>query len=123
MSRGASRMVSVPPTDVQMAMAWAHGSSVGELSILAQHHVRVLADEVRYLQAVEDSLLDESALPEGRHVSSVQDASGGLQRWEKVTLVVMLVVVVLAGGALLWLSMMLASATGNAEAGNSTLIN
>jgi hypothetical protein len=102
-----------------MAMAWAHGSSVGELSLLVQHHVRVLADEVRYLQAVEDSLLDETGEVHSRQLSPVLESCGGLQTWEKVLLVAVLVVAVLAGGALLWLSMMMAAATGNAEALNN----
>lgn len=115
----AHKLVSVPPTDVQMALAWAAGSSVGEMSLLAQHHVSVLADEVRYLQAVEDSLLDETAVGEYPHLSPVLESCGGLQRWEKVMLGCVLAVVVLAAGALLALSMMLASATGNAEALNA----
>jgi hypothetical protein len=95
-------MVSVPPTDVQAALAWAAGSSVGELSLLGQHHVKVLADEVRYLQAVEDSLLDETGEVHSRQLSPVLESSGGLQTWEKVMLVVMGVVGLVAGADLLW---------------------
>ncbi len=119
MKGGPHKLVSVPPTDVQRAMAWAHGSSVGELSLLGQHHVKVLADEVRYLQAVEDSLLDETGEVHSRQLSPVLESSGGLQTWEKVLLVAVLLVAVLASGALLWIAMMMAAATGNAEALNA----
>jgi hypothetical protein len=102
-----------------MALAWAAGSSMGELSLLAQHHVNVLAAEVRHLQIVEDHLLDEMGREECPDVSDIGEASSGLQTWEKVTLGAVLVVVVLAAGALLWLSMMLSAATANAEALNS----
>jgi hypothetical protein len=49
----------------------------------------------------------------------VLESSGGLQTWEKVLLVAVLLVAVLASGALLWIAMMMAAATGNAEALNA----
>ncbi len=119
MSGGAHKLVSVPPTDVQAALAWAAGSSVGELSLLAQHHVSVLAEEVRYLQAVEDSLLDETGEVTSRQLSPVLESDNGLQTWEKVVLWTVLVLAVLALGTLIWISLMMAAATGNAESLNS----
>ena len=123
MNGGAHKLTSVPPTDVQMALAWAAGSSVAELSLLGQHHIRVLAEEVRHLQAEEWRLLEVLGNEECPDISAVEDSGGGLQTWEKVMLAVVVAAVLLAGGALLWLTMMMAAATGNAEAGNSTLIN
>ena len=112
MSAGGHKLVSVPPTDVQQAQAWAAGASVAELSLMAQHHISVLADEVRYLQAVEDSLLDETGEVECPRLSPVMESSGGLRKWEKVMLALMLLAVALAAGALLWIAAML-----NAERG------
>ena len=110
MSAGHHKFASVPPTDVQQALAWAAGSSLGELPVLAQHHITVLADEVRYLQAVEDSLLDETVLEEHRQLSPLLESGGGLQTWEKVLLAVVVAVVLLAGGALWWLTWLASAA-------------
>lgn len=114
MSGGGHKFVSVPPTDVQQALAWAAGSSVAELSLLAQHHISVLAGEVRYLQAVEDSLLDETGEVECPRLSPVLESGGGLQKWEKVMLALMLLAVALAAGALLWIAAMLNAERGSA---------
>ena len=104
MSVRVHKSVTVPPTDVQAALAWAEGESVAELSLMGRHHVRVLAAEVRHLQLWEERLMDVIDARECPDYSGLGDGYG-LLLWEKVTLAVGAVVVLLAGAMLVWLAM------------------
>jgi hypothetical protein len=101
MSARAHKSVTVPPTDVQAALAWAEGGSVAELSLVGRHHVRVLAGELRQLQLWEDRLMDVIEAREAADDSGAVEGYG-LLLWEKVLLVVMGVVGLVAGADLLW---------------------
>ncbi len=104
MSADVYKHVTVPPTDVQAALAWAEGASVAEVPMMGRHHVRVLAQEVRHLQLWHERLMDvidEQQCPD----YSQLDGSDGLLLWERMVLGVVWVVVLLAGAVLVWLVM------------------
>jgi hypothetical protein len=109
----AHKSVTVPPTDVQAALAWAEGAGLAELSLMGQHHVRVLAGELRQLQLWEDRLMDVIEAREA--AADVGKGDGyGLLAGEKVVLVMGAVVALLALGGLLWLWVLDCMAEGGA---------
>lgn len=98
----AHKSTTVPPTDVQAALAWAEGAALAELSLMGQHHVRLLAGELRQLQLWEDRLMD--VIEAREEADAVGKGDGyGLLLWEKVLLVVLCVAGLIAGADLVWL--------------------